>query len=393
MNVRARRLGMLSVATATIVMMAGCSPTSSGDDAGAGPIKVGAVSSITGPAPFPDVPAAAEAVFREVNENGGIDGRTIEYLSEDDGGDPALAGQAARRLIDEEGVVALAGSASLVDCSANATVYADRGVVSIAGAGVAPACFTASHIAPVNAGGFEGYTALLYYASEQLEAERVCAVILTVPGVTDGYHDSIRRWEDLTGTSIAMVDESVAHGDDPTPAVLAARSAGCDAVVFNSSEPVAAAFMNSVKRQGQLDEAAWLTLTAAFTDDALTTLQQQDTLGLYVNSEFLPYTGSGPAVDQWRSTLEKAGAEPTSLSMGGYTSAKVLVSVLEGIDSEITRETVTDAFESLDQVDAPLLGTPFTYEGTSEADPDRATMVVQATDDGWETVSDWIHLP
>ncbi|MGO1173152.1 MAG: ABC transporter substrate-binding protein [Actinomycetaceae bacterium] len=382
---------LASAAVAALVLTA-CS-AGGDDDAGGDPIRVGAVSSITGPAPFPEVPAAAEAVFERVNDEGGIDGRMIELVSEDDGGDPAQAGQAARRLVDESEVVALAGSASLVECSANAALYAQRDVVALSGTGVEPACFESANIAPVNNGTILGYESLLHFASEELGHDRVCPVIQNSAGLTEPYLELIDRWEQETGSEAPHVDTSVVLGDDPTPAILAVRDAGCEAVVFNANEPVAVAFMNTVDQQGLLEEMDWLTLTSAYSESAHDALAEQGTLGLYANSEFLPFTGDDPGLEGWRTTLTDADVPLTSLSMGGYVAAEILVEVLEGIDGEITRESVTTAFRELDEVEHPLMGMPFTFGDATEHNPNRASMMVQATENGWETVSDWVRVP
>src|SRR5690606_12370089 len=118
-----------------------------------------------------------------------------------DGGDPAQASQSARRLLDEDDVVALAGSASLVECAANASLYAQRDVVSVMGTGIEPSCFEASNIAPVNNGTIQGYASLLFFASEELGRDRVCPVILNTAGLTEPYLELIERWEDETGST------------------------------------------------------------------------------------------------------------------------------------------------------------------------------------------------
>ena len=63
-----------------------------------GVIKVGAVSTITGPANFGEVPKAAKAVFDKVNAQGGISGCMVDYTIADDRGDPQVAAQVARAL-------------------------------------------------------------------------------------------------------------------------------------------------------------------------------------------------------------------------------------------------------------------------------------------------------
>ena len=392
MNSRTRLRGTLGVmAVVAGLLLSACSAEA--DSSEDEPIRVGAVSSITGAVPFGEIPAAASAVFERVNAEGGINGREIEFISEDDGGDSALAAQAARRLVLEDEVVAFAGSSSMVECSANAAFYAQHDVVSITGAGVEPTCFESSHIAPVNAGSLAGYETLLQFAAEDLGAERICAVIQQVPSLTETYLELIDRWETESGVTLALVDTSVTHGDDPTPAVLAAKSAECDAVVFNSNEPVAAAVMNAAKLQGVLDDVAWLTLSAAYSESALEVLTDQETLGMYVNSEFIPFTSDDPALDGWRETLTDADVPLTSLSEGGYVSAEILVEVLRSIEGDITRESVTAAFRDLESLEHPLMGTPFSF-GTADAhNPNRASQMVQATDQGWDVASDWIVLP
>ena len=392
---RSRRL--LALAAVSAIFITGCSAAdsegASGDEGGSEPIKIGAVSSITGPAPFPDVPGAAQAVFDRVNADGGINGRKIEFISEDDGADPAQAIQAARRLVDEEGVVAFAGSASLVECSANAALYAKSDVVSLSGTGVEPSCFESSHIAPVNNGTIQGYGSLLYFASEELGRDRVCPVIMNSAGLTEPYLELIEKWEQDTGSTAAHIDTSVTLGDDPTPAVLAVRDAKCDAVIFNANEPVAVAFMNTVQQQGMLDSADWLTLTSAYSESVLDALQEQGTLGMYANSEFLPFTGDDPELDNWRETLTDSDVALTSLSEGGYVSAEILVDVLQSIDGEITRASVTEAFRELEEIEHPMMGMPFTFGDADAHNPNRASQMVQATGDGWQTVSDWVRVP
>lgn len=395
MNSKFKRSSVaLSLAVIAGVVLAGCASGDAGDGGSdAAPIMVGSVSSITGPAPFPEVPGAAQAVFDRVNAEGGINGRQIKLVSVDDAADPAQAAQAARRLVQEDHVVAMVGSASLVECSANATFYEKNDVVSIMGTGVEPSCFTAKNIAPVNNGTVPGYEGLLYFASETLGRQNVCPVILNSAGLTDPYLEVIANWEKNTGSKAPHIDTSVTLGDDPTPAILAVRDAGCDAVVFNANEPAAVAFMNTVKLQGLLDTADWLTLTSAYTETAYDALKAQGTLGMYANSEFLPFMSDDPALDGWRETLIAADVPRTSLSIGGYVSAEILVEVLKSIDGEITNETVLAAFRGLDEVANPLMGMPFTFGDATEHNPNRASRMVQANESGWETIGDWVIVP
>ena len=141
---------------------AGGSGSPSGNGSGSsGSIVIGSVNTLSGPVTFPEASQAANAVFAKVNASGGIDGKKIRYVVTDDKGDPATAAQDARMLVTQDGAVALAGSASLLDCEVNAAFYAQSGISSVPGVGVDPACFSSSAFAPANVCPYKGTEAIL----------------------------------------------------------------------------------------------------------------------------------------------------------------------------------------------------------------------------------------
>ena len=193
------------------------------------PLRLGAISTLTGPASFPESHLAAQAVFDRVNAAGGIGGRMIEYSVEDDGFDPGLASQAARRLADEVGVVAMVGSASILECAVNAGYYAETGLYSIQGTGIDPVCFATSNISPVNTGPFFSDAVALYYASEELAAENVCFGAFDVPDFQPAYAAAVAEWTAATGKELTYSDTTLIFDGDLTPFMLELESNGCDA--------------------------------------------------------------------------------------------------------------------------------------------------------------------
>jgi branched-chain amino acid transport system substrate-binding protein len=77
----------------------------------AGPIKIGAVFSVTGPAAKLGGPEknAALMVVEQLNAAGGINGRPVELIIEDDQGVEENTVNALRKLIDSDNVVAIIG--------------------------------------------------------------------------------------------------------------------------------------------------------------------------------------------------------------------------------------------------------------------------------------------
>ena len=79
---------------------------------GSGPIKLGTLTPLTGSGGSYG-PSMAEVVKRtaaEINAAGGVLGRQIQIISEDDQTNPEAGLRAARKLIDVDGVSAIIGT-------------------------------------------------------------------------------------------------------------------------------------------------------------------------------------------------------------------------------------------------------------------------------------------
>ncbi|GAA4429850.1 ABC transporter substrate-binding protein [Acidovorax lacteus] len=71
--------------------------------------RIGQTAALTGPLAFPfvEMNKGIAAAFAEANERGGVEGRRLEFLSLDDGGDPTKATENAKRLVEQERAFAL----------------------------------------------------------------------------------------------------------------------------------------------------------------------------------------------------------------------------------------------------------------------------------------------
>ena len=121
---------------------------SNGKAAAGDPIIIGGIVSVTGPDNFSSSGLAAAAYFKCLNANGGINGRPVKYLMEDDAWNPEQSSQLAAKLIRDQGAVALVGNMSFVDCGANQGIYEKEDIMVIAGVGVPRDCFFQKNYAP-----------------------------------------------------------------------------------------------------------------------------------------------------------------------------------------------------------------------------------------------------
>lgn len=113
-------VSMTVAVLAALALIAGCQPgggTGGGTGGDAGPIKIGAVLAVTGPsAPLGEAEKAAlEMLVAKINAAGGVNGRQIEVMIEDNESDPQKAQQAATKLIEQDQVIALIGGTSSPD--------------------------------------------------------------------------------------------------------------------------------------------------------------------------------------------------------------------------------------------------------------------------------------
>jgi len=363
------------------------------DGGSEGTIKVGAVSSLSGPLTFPESSQAAQAYFDRVNSRGGVNGRKIQHVVVDDKGDPAAAAQAARQLVDREQVVANVASASLLECSINAPYYEQKGLLSIQGTGVDPVCFNAPNISPVNTGPFTGLEVSLFFASDTLKRDKVCVIGAQVQGFDDAWKAVIADWSRKTGQTLVVSDFTVKAKDDLTPFVTKVKSAGCNAVAMALNDFQVIAAMKAAKTQGAT-EIAWIALSSAYSPKVATAVRSTG-IPLYANAEFEPYIGAtSPALDDWRSLLRGAGVQESSFAEGGYIAAKMFVAALETIKGDVTRAAVTAALHRMTAFRDPLVGSPLSFAPAARHNSNQASKFVQIREGTWVTVSDrWIQVP
>ncbi|UED75940.1 ABC transporter substrate-binding protein [Brevibacillus sp. DP1.3A] len=109
---------LFPAAVASLVFLSACgggaTPAAESGTGGASkdPIKVGAIFSLTGPNSPLGVPEkqAVELLVKEINGAGGVDGRPVKVIFEDDKSDNTEAVKAIKKLASKEKVVAVLGS-------------------------------------------------------------------------------------------------------------------------------------------------------------------------------------------------------------------------------------------------------------------------------------------
>ncbi len=128
-----------------------------GEKASGEAIKIGALVTKIPGIDFTDITDAAGAFFECVNDNGGINGRPVEYIAQEHGTDPQQVGSYATKLAESDNVLAFVGNTSILDCPVNHEYY-EKNDFNVIVAGVPNECFNTPNIAALNMG--PGYSSL-----------------------------------------------------------------------------------------------------------------------------------------------------------------------------------------------------------------------------------------
>ena len=122
-----------------------------GKKATGAPIKLGGIDMLIPGVDFTTVGKFADAYFKCVNDNGGINGRPIKYTLYDEALNPTQEASLAKKLIESDKVVGVVGNTSFAECGTNWKYYKSKGFVVI-GAGVQAECYSTPSFAEVNMG-------------------------------------------------------------------------------------------------------------------------------------------------------------------------------------------------------------------------------------------------
>lgn len=353
-----------------------------------GPIRIGSVSTLTGPGSNVSW-RAAKAYFDAVNAAGGVGGRHIEYVVLDDRADPQAAQQAAASLVADASVVALAGGSSVLECAFNHAAYEKAGLMSIPGAGVDPLCFGSAAIAPVNAGPYVSTANALSFARDVLRHDRLCVVAPALPGMVDAFRAVVASWAaGRVGTPPTIDIYRIEEPLDGIVRQVAARR--CQAVVYSGPEGLAIDWLR--KARMALPPVDHLFLASVYTKGVLRALGAAGE-GIYVLAEFEPWSGSSLQLADWRRLMSVRGIEASSLSQGGYLAAQVLVKVMRSINGPVTRASVTEALRTMRPIPNPLVEDLFVFGAAAQHQSQRSALPLRLEGGRWRVAhAQWVRF-
>ncbi|ODV09973.1 MAG: hypothetical protein ABT20_09310 [Rubrivivax sp. SCN 70-15] len=352
------------------------------------PILVGAVVGKTGPDDFSSAARTAKAYFDCVNANGGINGRPIQYLIEDDQWKPEVAGQVASKLVKDRGVVALVGNGSFVEMTVNAKLYGQQNVAVVASACAVRECFEAKNIASTNQGPVPSNISAVQWSVQHLGSKKVACIGLNIPSNGVWSCNLTNEWlkdKGLQGVSVLMDPGA----PDANSALLEAVASGADTMLVSLPAGLAQAFLKAAQEQDLRDKYKWISPTPLYKEGIPQALGAYWAGKVHIAIELTPWNGTGPDAKRWRAVMDKYAAKTDprdTFSEAGFVSANIFVDTLLKMDpKKIDRASVTTALKAVKNYRSDLLCGPWYFGNADFHQPNHASQMVVVEKDGFKT--------
>lgn len=362
-----------------------------GEKATGEPIKVGGINGNAPPGDFSGGTDAAAAYFACINDNGGINGRPIEYLVENDQWSPELAGQVGVKLVKDEGVVALVGNGSVVSMAVNAKLYEEEGVMAMASACAISDCYENANIVSTNQGPLPSGIGALKYAIEELGAEHAACIGFNIPnngGWACDWMNNYMESKGKKGSSILMDPTAV----DLNSVYLQALAEGVDTILLMLPSGPAIGLLQVAEEQGGREMFNWVSPTPIYEPGVTDVLGEYWDGHLYVNIELAQYDSTGDDNQNWIAVMDayaKDGDRRDTFSQSGYLSARFFTDALLQLEpDDINRASVTEAVKGITNAESDLLCAPYYVGDADRHMPNHAGRMVLYKDGGFEAVRD-----
>jgi len=366
--------------------------TAPGAAVAADAVKIGSTGPLSGSLSLlgQGVRDGIQIYFSYINEQGGVNGRKIEFLSEDDGYEPMRAVASAKKLIEQDKVIALVSPNGTPSVAAMIPYVQERKVPIIA-----PYAFSHTLTNPTKRYVFTTLPEVRVqadllgeYLVKQLKRTKVAVVYQN----DDFGQDAVRGLEDRAQKhNVAITKLPFDRGATNFSGVVAqARQAGAEDVVFFGIPRDAALLMKEANKMGWKpqfsghnalgDPQTFMLAGAPLVEGAIAVAVME------------PLDSTKPAVAEFLAHQKKylPKTSPTTYSMHGYNAAKVFVDALKRVQGEPTSEKVVAELERTRGLNTGLMA-PITFTADQHAGS-QAVSFMRAKGGKWAIVTEWLKV-
>ncbi|MFZ5825556.1 MAG: ABC transporter substrate-binding protein [Bacillota bacterium] len=314
-------------------------------------IVIGTWMPLTGPAaPWGVIGRTYEAYFKMVNEKGGIHGRKVRVIVEDDSYSPAKTVPLVKKMVEQDKVFAFMGGLGTPSGSAVMPYIIENKVPHLA-----PSTGSSKWSEPPSPGYYAWQISykteariLVKYATETLGKKKFAIFFQNDDYGKEGLEEALAQVKRRGGEVVAQVGYNVTDTDYSAYA-LKLKQSGAEAVLAWPSVKQYASLLKEAANIGY--KPIWLA-SATANDASLLKLAGDAAEGAYFVSYLPdpndPANANIPAIKEWRENLKKYSDLPHSnFTMYAWGQSRLMHEILNRAGKDLTRESWEKAAQSL----------------------------------------------
>jgi len=387
-----RNRWIVAIASAAMVITACGSSNSNQTATNTSPIELGAWMPLTGPIAVHGLAqrAGGDAYFKFLNDHGGVHGRKVDWVVEDNAYDPQKTVAAAHKLIDQSSVVAIVGANGTANSAAAFSYVLDQAQVPII---------------DTYGGAADWYTPAkpLLFGIQVLYEDQ--ARILGKWAVKDGYKEIAFVHSDPSAfVNIAKAGTEAIKAANPSanvhdisvkfnttdyaPVVLQVKNLHPDAVILILSTAEVVAYLKQASQQGL--KTGVYTYAPNSSADVIR-LAGADADGLKSEAFTLPPDDTASqGVKDFVAAMQKyePSVTPDYESMMTWALCKVAVAALAKINGTINKDSIVKALEGTSNYDSGVMP-PITFTSSQHLGASKIQRV-QLTGGKWTLVGGYV---
>ncbi|MGQ0651404.1 MAG: ABC transporter substrate-binding protein [Betaproteobacteria bacterium] len=319
-------------------------------------IKIGNTNPYSGPASaYGTIGKTIAAYFRMVNEQGGVNGRKINFISYDDGYSPPKTVEMARKLVEQDQVLFVFQT---LGTPSNTAIHKYMNMKKV------PQMFVATGATkwndpkghPYTMGWQPNYQSEARIYAQHILKTRPNAKIAVLYQNDDYGKDYLKGFHDGLGDKKSMIVKEVSYEvADPTvdSQIVQLQASGAD-VFFNITTPKFAAQAIRKAYDTGWKPVHYLNNVSIGIGSVLTPAGLDKSVGLVTSQYIMEPTDkqfeNAPAIVQWRAFMKKyypEGSLIDNLNVYGYSVAQTIHQVLRQCGDNLTRENIMRQAASL----------------------------------------------
>src|SRR4051794_5551981 len=328
-----------------------------------------------------------EVAFAEINEQGGVGGRKLQFIAEDDGYEPMRTIASARKLVEQDKVVALVAVTGTAPSAALLPFVTESKTPMLF-----PYAFSHSLTTPLNRDVFTTLPevrvqmlVLANYILKTLNQTKVAAIYQN----DDFGQDAVAGLEERFGRDkIALTKLPFDRGTTNFSGVVTqAKAAAVEHIVFLGIPKDAALVMREANNLGWKPQFSGHN---ALGDPQTFQLAGPLAEGAIAIAVMEPLDSDKPAVKAFIAAQQKykSSTKPTTYSMHGYQSGKLLAEAVKRAAWKTDQASLVAALEGMKDYDTGLMA-PISFSADRHAGA-LAGAIMKAEGGKWKIISGWI---